>query len=94
MDVFKMHEASQPSSSSPSNHLNGFHVNGSELKTEAQGLNGSAAISPSVNGGGTTRAMYMDPNVIDPFKLMEPQLRSLSESIKLLVQSDNPVLHK
>jgi hypothetical protein len=94
MDVFKMHEASNPSTSSPSNHVNGFHANGSELKADTHGLNGNSAGVPGGSGGGSARAMYMDPNVIDPFKLMEPQLRSLSESIKLLVQSDNPVLDK
>jgi hypothetical protein len=40
------------------------------------------------------KAMYMDPNVIDPFKLMEPQLRAMTESVKLLVTTDNPILHK
>jgi len=41
-----------------------------------------------------TARQYMDPNVIDPFKLMKPQLKDLTESIKLLTHVDNPLLQK
>ncbi len=51
------------------------------------GINGDVA-------NGTEKTMYMDPNVIDPFKLMEPQLRAMKDSVKLLVTADNPVLQK
>ena len=43
---------------------------------------------------GESKAVYMDPNVVDPFKLMEPQLRAMKESVKLLVTADNPLLQK
>lgn len=99
MDVFTLQEVAHAPTPQPA--LKGYAAKDGYA---ADGVSGVAVGIPScdssVSGGGmdasgtNKRAMYMDPNVIDPFKLMEPQLRALSESIKLLVQSDNPVLHK
>lgn len=64
-----------------------------QLSVERQEIeNPSSSDANDVTGA--NKAMYMDPNVIDPFKLMEPQLRAMKESVKLLVTSDNPILQK
>jgi hypothetical protein len=32
--------------------------------------------------------------VVDPFRLMEPQLKQLTENLKEMVETDNQVMHK
>ena len=32
--------------------------------------------------------------VVDPFRLMEPQLKQLTENLKGMVETDNQVMHK
>jgi hypothetical protein len=65
-----------------------------QLSAERQEIEKTDNANENEINGGASKAMYMDPNVIDPFKLMEPQLRAMKESVKLLVTSDNPVLQK
>ncbi len=55
---------------------------------------GPGVLSGMANLAAATARQYMDPNVIDPFKLMKPQLKDLTESIKLLTHVDNPLLQK
>mmetsp|Transcript_13053 Transcript_13053/g.26925 ORF Transcript_13053/g.26925 Transcript_13053/m.26925 type:complete len:458 (+) Transcript_13053:35-1408(+) len=65
---------------------------------------GTSALGASEEKGSTWRALtggsaaldgaeHLAGKVIDPFQLMEPQLKALSENLKGLVKSDNPVLN-
>jgi hypothetical protein len=73
-------------------HAKSSHQLSTDRESDVNNANGINGNGNTVNG--TEKTMYMDPNVIDPFKLMEPQLRAMKDSVKLLVTSDNPVLQK
>ena len=51
----------------------------------AAGMAGAVA---SMSGG-----QHLAGKVIDPFRLMEPQLKTLTENLREMVATDNPVLH-
>ena len=71
--------------------LNGFAVHPSPGGPAGQPA-GAEAVANQAKG--EERKLYMDPKVIDPFKLMEPNLRVLRDNMKLLVTTDNPLLQK
>lgn len=75
------------------NGVNGANgVNGDvpvrSLGVPAAGVAGVAGAMASVSGG-----HHLAGKVIDPFRLMEPQLKTLTENLRGLVASENNVVH-
>ena len=54
--------------------------------------------SPGIGGGmspaGLMSRATTGAGVVDPFRLMEPQLKQLTENLKGMVETDNQVMHK
>lgn len=80
-------------------------VNGASRKGGVNGLNGvngdvtvrNLGVQAAEAVGGAmasiTGGHHLAGKVIDPFRLMEPQLKALTENLRSLVASDNNVVH-
>jgi solanesyl diphosphate synthase len=58
-----------------------------------RGLRGAASVGVAGAVASISNGQHLAGKVIDPFRLMEPQLKALTENLRDLVASDNNVLH-